>query len=259
MQLGAGFLVGPSSKGGHFLAVVIRALRLQFLQRASSRALLFGCGVVIGMMIYLPSFASASVAWDGDFEFMTSYGYNHYFSGHGCQTGCQEFVVPPNSLTANSSDVAVAVEGAMSSSADGEVISWKAIKPDGSVNFVYSWTWNNALGCWVGSDNQQFCLSAGYATVPVNINSCTVSGAIGSWSLGVYDNNVLQFSLPFTVSHNPSGLVGITSPTDNQLFDLSQSYYTATNTVRSMRARIREGPSPGRPRCNTRRVAEKEA
>lgn len=232
MPLAVGFDARSSGRGGHFLAVIIRALHLQFLRRSITPDLLFGYAVVIAMMILLPSLASAEVAWNGDFEFMTPFGYQQYFSGHGCQQGCQEFVVPPSSpLPANSSDVAVAVEGAMSSPSDGEVVSWKAIKPDGSVNFIYSWTWENALGCWVGSDGQQFCSPVADPTVAVSINSCNVSGAIGSWSLGVYDNNVLQFSLPFTVQHNPAGILGISAPTDNQLIQLLNGNYNFTGPV----------------------------
>jgi len=140
----------------------------------------------------------------------------------------------PNGATAqvNSSDVSVAQEAALNDLADGETASWKAIKPDGSTVFIYSLTWNEALGCFIGSDLQQYCIGSFIeATESIGINSCSVAKTIGSWSLGIYDNNTLLWSNPLTVSHNASGLLGVTAPTDNQLFQLLNGNYNFTGSI----------------------------
>jgi hypothetical protein len=186
------------------------------------------------MMMFTPSLVWATVDWNGAFEFTNSVAQAQYFSGHGCQSDGCIMLPSPNGATAqvNSSDVSVAQEAALYGLADGETASWKAIKPDGSTVFIYSLTWNEALGCFIGSDLQQYCIGSFLeATESIGINSCSVAKTIGSWSLGIYDNNTLLWSNPLTVSHNPSGLLGITSPTDNLPIQLAYGNYNFTGPV----------------------------
>lgn len=68
------------------------------------------------------------------------------------------------------------------------------------------------------------------------INVCQQSAEfqeLGSWSLSFYDGNTLLYTNLFSVSHNSNGLLGITSPTFNQLVDLDDQSqnYTATPPV----------------------------
>jgi hypothetical protein len=53
----------------------------------------------------------------------------------------------------------------------------------------------------------------------------------GPWTLQFLVNGTLTYSHPYTLSHNSSGAVAITSPTENQLFDLDQNNYTQTGNV----------------------------
>jgi hypothetical protein len=53
----------------------------------------------------------------------------------------------------------------------------------------------------------------------------------GPWTLQFLVNGTLTYSHPYTLSHNSSGAVVITSPTENQLFDLDQNNYTETDNV----------------------------
>ncbi len=64
--------------------------------------------------------------------------------------------------------------------------------------------------------------------------SCTqlgVGAKIGSWSITTYENGTALYANPFNVSHNPNGILGITSPTDNELFQLVDGNYNVTGPV----------------------------
>jgi hypothetical protein len=84
---------------------------------------------------------------------------------------------------------------------------------------IFNYGWGIFLGC-------------------ANPNAAAVPG---QWSMAVYDNGELAVQqnpdgtittwqpVPFTVSHG--GQVGITSPTDNELFQLLDGNYNATGSV----------------------------
>lgn len=193
------------------------------------------CAALMAPVLLAPTVACATVNYSAPYDFVTTSAEGAFFSGQGCTPGtCSRLPNPGTTGQVNSSDAAVGQEDIISGLADGEVVSWQAIKPDGSIVFMYSLTCNQGLNCFVGSDTQRYCGGnyIDFATA-ITTNMCRCFKAIGSWSIGVYDNGTLLYSNPFTVSHNSSNssVLGISSPTDGQLFDLNQQTYTATGNV----------------------------
>ncbi len=124
----------------------------------------------------------------------------------------------------------------MQNLADGEVVSWKFTTPDSSTVFLFSLTYNQASDCFIASNGYSYC---GYGdAIGFNawgsINSCQQTWShqeTGLWSINTYDNDTLLYSNPFSVSRNAASFLGVTSPTDNQLFQLLQGNYNATGPV----------------------------
>ncbi len=115
------------------------------------------------------------------------------------------------------------------------MVSTSAIKPDGSIaqgpiltSHYDSSTCGLNSGEWTDQNGGIYCDPTGYgnfiAAVAVN---CQPSG---NWSLQLSDNGVVKYSVPITLGQN-SPLLDISSPTDNELFDLDQQNYTTTSSV----------------------------
>ena len=124
----------------------------------------------------------------------------------------------------------------MSNLADGQVVSWKFTIPNQSVQTILTATYNQASDCFVLSNLTEYCSTQDHLdlTVAASVNSCTQPyspAETGPWAISTYDGNTLLYSNSFQVSRNPSGILGVTSPTDNQLFQLSQGNFNATDTV----------------------------
>jgi len=123
----------------------------------------------------------------------------------------------------------------MFSAGDGEVVSTYAIKPDGSIAHGPILTWyNDSSTCglnsgeWTDPYGGIYCDPTGYGNfiAAVSVN-CQPSGG---WSLQLSDNGVVKYSVPITLGQN-SPLLDISTPTDDEIFDLDQQNYTSTDSV----------------------------
>ena len=66
---------------------------------------------------------------------------------------------------------------------------------------------------------------------------------LGTWYIDSYDNGAPLYENVFTMSRNPSSVLGITSPTDNQLFQLTNGNYNASGPVQFSAGGIGSTPS----------------
>jgi hypothetical protein len=196
------------------------------------------CCLVLTLIPAPTSGITGSFAYDYGLDFRTPGAVSQWYSNNQCYSPtCFYLHYPGTGIDqVSSSDDAVGQAVATADLADGEVLSWKFVTPSGSTVLLSSYTWNAASGCFIGSDGSQYCNHGDIATFLgwASINSCVQPWSpqeIGSWSLNTYDNNTLLYSNPFTVSRDPSSFLAITSPTDNQFFQLTNGNYNATGTV----------------------------
>lgn len=111
---------------------------------------------VILTLILLPS-----PAWTGQFAYVNAYDFattgswSQFLSNNQCQSPTCSFMTQSSTAPANSSDYAVGQEISMANLADGEVATWKITTPNGSGG-SFSLTWNQASGCFLGSDGSAY-------------------------------------------------------------------------------------------------------
>ncbi len=166
-------------------------------------------------------------------RFGTTTAFDSYFPNYTCDAPNCAYL-SANGGQAYTSDYAVAYEWVIFGAADGEVISISATKPDGTVVQGPILTENYASNMppfaeWTDQYGNIWYDPTGYGAF---LSGVTVTcQTAGTWSINFYDNGTMLYSTPFTLSHNATGPLGITSPTDNQLVDLDQLYYTETNIV----------------------------
>jgi len=205
--------------------------------------LLIGCAAVVMVLPDIAGIASAQsqFAYNTTYDFATSGAASRYISNNQCLSPTCSLLSGllspnPNPAPVNSSDWAVGQAITMENLSDGEVVTWNFTTPRGSTVFLFSLTYNAGSDCFIGSDGAQYC---GYNDAIAfmasgSVNSCLQRWSpqeTGTWSINTYDNNNHLYSQPFTISHNASSIVGITSPTDNQLFQLTSGNYNATGPV----------------------------
>lgn len=196
--------------------------------------------LIVSFVLAAPAITSADVWWYAAYDFATTTAYSNFFSHPGqCNSPTCSLLPTPNGATAqvNSSDVGVAQEILIFGVPDGDVVSWEVTKPDNSTVFLYSLSYDQATDCFTGSDGHPYCGgndNLDFVTIANTSCSCTTLGTgakIGSWSLTTYENGVALYTNPFTISHSPNGFLGVTSPTDNQLFQLVNGNYNATGSI----------------------------
>ncbi len=90
-------------------------------------------------------------------------------------------------------------------------------------------TWDASTGYWNWSDGEQWG-DQGDTPIFFLVGTPVNCQTAGGWSLQTLESGSLLLSYNFSLSHD-SPLLGITSPSDNQLFDLDQQNYTATGPV----------------------------
>jgi hypothetical protein len=116
----------------------------------------------------------------------------------------------------------------------------QALEPDAKTVYQpVTVTWNAETACWTDNYNNSVCGAKGWngdqAFVAVFLATCE---PIGQWSLELYDNgNQVWTPDTFSIEHNPSSQLGISSPLDTsnpqgiQLVDLAEDQnYTATDS-----------------------------
>jgi hypothetical protein len=120
--------------------------------------------------------------------------------------------------------------------ADGETIAVNATDPNGKLHTYVQLTYSGGLSTcyqgtgWVDNYGEIFCGPAGAGDFVTGIN--VTCGPVGAWTLGLYDNgNPTPYSVPFNLVHSATSLLGITAPTDNEIFDLDQQNFTSTDPV----------------------------
>jgi hypothetical protein len=180
--------------------------------------------VSIGLLLTLN--ARADGAQDQNFglyAFVTSTAYNNY-KGNNCSAPYCISTFPNGSI-AYTSYYTVAQEVYIIGPQEGEVWNWQVIKPDNTTVTVF--TINYTSGC--------YRWSTGYicGTQPVIFwvgPSLQCPQPTGQWTSQVLDNGVVVVSAYWNLSQG-GGLIYITSPTSNQLFDLDQQNFTATSLV----------------------------
>lgn len=125
---------------------------------------------------------------------------------------------------AYTTDYAVAQVITIVGAVDGETFTFKAVEPDSTVLTEWVITYHSTQ-CFTWSGGS-LCNNSGYATFWTGpLVNCQPTG---SWTLQFYDNSTLTVTHQFNLSHNASGPLGITSPTANQLIQLTDQNYTAT-------------------------------
>ncbi len=132
--------------------------------------------------------------------------------------------------------------------ADQESVYWKFTTPEGNTDTFVTATYNKASDCFVVSPGgAAYCgyhdnlLLAAYAS----LNSCNQPFSLvetGSWSISTYDGNTLLYTNQIQITRNPSSMLGITTPTFNQLFQLLQGNYNSTGALS-----FSAGTSTGKP------------
>lgn len=183
--------------------------------------------------------AQSSFSYVNAYDFATPTAWSYFVSTKGCPTPDCSYLPLQGSGTGqvNSSDYYVAQAIYMQNLADGEVVTWKFTTPTGSVQPFLTVTYNLASDCFVVMPGgYEYCgdHDALGLVVAGPVNSCTQTYTlmeVGPWSISSYDGNTLLYSNSFQISRNPNGMLGITSPTDNQLFQLLQGNYNATGNV----------------------------
>lgn len=202
---------------------------------AAARRAWSGCTIVLTMAlaaIFLAATgANATVVNDdGTYRIATQDAFSQFQGGLNCdEPTCTD--LSTNGGQVYTSDYLAVQTVLIYQQADGETIQFNAVKPDGSVLKILTLTYDLATDCWSWTGGGSLC-NAGilkFWTGPgVNCQ------APGTWALQVYDNSTLVISNPFSLHHNPSGLLGISLPTDDplpQLFQLTQQDYTGSETV----------------------------
>lgn len=207
-----------TSRGG--TRVSKRFLRLRYHAIGPVLLLLFGTANAATMNLI------------GEFRFATQAAYSNYWPFRTCDgTSCH--TLSDSGGQAYTSDYAVGQQFDIFNATDGEVFTWKATHPDGSMITTVTTeilTYNLGTNCWSDNHGNQWCGGPlGYIRILVGV--LVACQQTGSWSFQAFDNGALVQTTSFTLSHNSSGPIGIISPTDNQLFQLTQSNYTGSETV----------------------------
>jgi hypothetical protein len=155
-------------------------------------------------------------------RFQTASDFNFGCSAPGCET--------MTDAIAYTSDYSVGVVSAVCQMVDQDFLEWKFVRPDGSVIGQVDgiwFRWDAATQCWFDvNGNTGACGGGCWTFLEGYRTNCDETGA---WTAQVWDNGSVAVSLPFTMTRG--GPLGITSPTDNQLFQLTQQNYIASDTV----------------------------
>ncbi|TMB09520.1 MAG: hypothetical protein E6J71_27980 [Deltaproteobacteria bacterium] len=126
------------------------------------------------------------------------------------------------------SDAYVVIVHGSNGMADGERLEYSFIRPDGSVLSGLWLQWDATTQCWTNQSGFSSCGPYPFWTMiegyPVNCDQT------GFWTAQIFDNGVLVVTLPFMLTRDGAP-VAITSPTDNQLVQLLQQTYTASDPV----------------------------
>lgn len=206
-------------------------------QRISRHAATVVCAALVALF---PGVSAASrFAYYAAYDFATSGAATLWGQTNQCNSPTCTYLPESGFGTGqvNSSDWSVGQAIEFDQLSDGEVISWVWTAADGSTYLKYSLTYNASTNCFLDSNNQLWCYGTQYEygwNEWAIINSCKEppgTHMIGSWKINTYDNGAPLYENDFTISRNPSSVLGITSPTDNQLFQLTSGNYNGTGTV----------------------------
>jgi hypothetical protein len=196
--------------------------------------------LTFGLVVLAGSSAGAST-WDimQPWRIATEGGFTSFWlpSGQTCQNDnsgrCEE--LPASGGEVYTADYAAAYEWEVFDATDGEVVGVSATEPDGTVVpgpvVTYHSTsnepgraeWTDQYGNIVAYEPPGF---GEFISGILQVNC----GPVGNWSMSLSDNGSTISSTSFTLGHG-SPFLSISSPTDNELFDLDENNYTATGSV----------------------------
>src|SRR5882724_1169165 len=175
--------------------------------------------VVIGVLLRLASPAHALNI--GNPRLVRALTHTDYSSG------CSE-CVPMTDSIAFPSDAYVVIVHESNGMADGKRLEYSFIRRGGSVLSGLWLQWDATTQCWTNQSGFSSCGPYFFWTMiegyPVNCDQT------GFWTAQIFDNAVLVVTLPFMLTRDGAP-VAITSPTDNQLVQLLQQTYTASDPV----------------------------
>lgn len=186
-------------------------------------------------MIFFGAAPAAAIQFDAavPMRFATASALDNYLPTQNCDPSlCSQ--ITSSSPDVYTSDFQAAYWWEVFSAADGEVIAVNAAEPDGTPVANLQLTFHLYLSScggsgWTDNYGGLFRGPDGYGDFVTGVN--VTCGPVGSWTLGLYDNGNLYSQIPFTLVHNPLGPLGITSPADNQLFQLTGGNYNATGPI----------------------------
>jgi hypothetical protein len=205
--------------------------------RASIRRSMF-CLVVLTLLCAgAPTARASTVAFGGAYRFETQTAFDNYANGLGCDgVTCVRFTGSGDQ--AYTSDYLTAQQLNIAQASDGEEFIWTATEPSGLTTttvtlftLTYIASGCNGTGAWVTSDQPGFQYCGNGNSVDWIGGPIITCKQTGSWTLNAYDaaTGWEAPSSPFTLSHG--GQLGITAPTDNQLFQLLSGNYNATGAI----------------------------
>lgn len=133
----------------------------------------------------------------------------------------------------NTSDYTVVQYVYIFAATDGEAFTFQELKPDGTVYSSSTVTYSASDGCFTwdaAAGGGSVCGTNGFENFWSGpYIDCALP--TGTWTLQLYDNSNLAISHTFNLQHNPQSPLGISSPAENQLFDIDQNNFTATSLV----------------------------
>jgi hypothetical protein len=202
------------------------------------------------VLVAVPRAEASTMNIEDPWRFATQGGLTSFFapSGQTCQNdGTQRCaLLPASGGTVYTSDYAAAYHWQIIDATDGEVVGVSATEPNGSVVsgpvLTYHSTSNDPpFAEWTDQNGNIVAYEpSGFGEFIAGILQVTC-GPIGSWSISLSDNSTKLSTTPFTLGHG-SPFINVSSPTDNQLFQLTNGNYNQTDSVQFLASG--RGPSP---------------
>ncbi len=194
------------------------------------------------MLIICTPFAAAQASFQyaGAWDFATTTAFNSWVSNNAdCFAPTCSLLPSPgtgSTFQANSSDYTVGQAVTISNLASGETVSWDVTTPNGIAFSYTSLTYNPSTGCFTNNHYQEYCGGGDFISyfAGYDVNSCVQAADIqevGTWSISTYDGTTLLYTTTFQITHNASGLLGVTQPAQNELIPLSQGNHNATGPL----------------------------
>lgn len=200
-----------------------------------------GVSLWLGIVLFLAvssARAQSSFSYAAAYDFLTENAEINFHNSGVCSSPNCVYLPAPGAGTGqvSSSDWMVGQGIWMRNLANGEQVSWAFTTPAGYAQTFITATYDSSSDCFVISGGTEYCGThdnlglAAYAL----INSCNQTFSLsetGQWAVSTYDNGALLYTNQFQISRNPSSLLAITSPSENQLYQLQQGNYNATGNV----------------------------